>query len=239
MLAPYANDPANRGMFLTPPATMAQIIGRAHRHGLAISIHAIGDRANREVLDIFEEVIATGSDHPPLIPHRIEHVQALHPADQSRLAQMGIIASMQPLHCTDDITNADRLWGEHAHSAYVFRNLLSSGATLAFGSDAPVANPNPWWGIHAAVTRQRRDGTPAGGWHPDQRLTVAEAIAAYTLGPANAIGQQHQQGRLTPGYLADLIVPDTDIFHCEPSQIPHTNVLLTLIDGRIVYQADL
>ncbi|NOZ72184.1 MAG: amidohydrolase family protein, partial [Chloroflexi bacterium] len=236
MLAPYANNPSNRGMFLTPPATMAEIIRTAHQHGLAISVHAIGDRANREVLDIFAEVIAAGSDYPPLIPHRIEHVQALHPADQPRLAQMQITASMQPLHCTDDITNVERLWGDKGAHAYVFRSLLEAGTTLAFGSDAPVASPNPWWGIHAAVTRQRRDGTPAAGWYPEQRLTVAEAIAAYTLGPANAIGQQHQQGRLAPGYLADLIVIDRDPFSCDPTDLANVQVLLTMIGGSIVFQ---
>ncbi|NOZ51018.1 MAG: amidohydrolase [Chloroflexi bacterium] len=237
MLAPYANDPANRGMFLTDPAHMAAVIRRAHRHGLAVSVHAIGDGANREVLDIFTEVQTAGSHYPPLIPHRIEHVQALHPHDQPRLGALHITASMQPIHCPDDITNADRLWGQRSQNAFVFRTLLDSGATLAFGSDAPVASANPWWGIHAAVTRQRLDGSPIGGWHPQQRLTVAEAIAAYTLGAATAIGRQQQQGRLAPGYLADLIVLDTDLFRCDPAQIPHTNVLLTMINGRIVYRA--
>lgn len=235
-LTPYANNPANRGMFLTPPATMAEIIRTAHQHALAISVHAIGDRANREVLDIFEEVIIAGSDYPPLIPHRIEHVQALHSDDQPRLAQMQIAASMQPLHCTDDVTNIERLWGDKGDHAYVFRSLLKAGTVLAFGSDAPVASPNPWWGIHAAVTRQHRDGTPAAGWHPEQRLTVAEAIAAYTLGPASVIGQQHQQGRLAPGYLADLIVIDRDPFSCDPTNLADIQVLLTMIGGNIVFQ---
>lgn len=237
MLEPYANDPRNTGMTLTPPSEMATIIQRAHRHGLAISVHAIGNRANRTVLDIFSEVQSAGSTHPPLIPHRIEHVQALHPADQPRLAALGITASVQPIHCPDDIANADRLWATQASHAYPFRTLLDSGATLAFGSDAPVASPNPWLGIHAAVTRQRSDGSPAGGWYPEQRLTVAEAVAAYTVGAATAIGQQGRQGRLATGYLADLIMLDTDIFHCDAAAIPHTRVLLTMIDGEIVFAA--
>jgi len=236
MLEPYENEPANTGMFLTPPEEIAAIIQKAHRHGVAISIHAIGDRANRTVLDIFEEALVGGSNAPPLIPHRIEHVQTIQPEDQPRLAQMQITASVQPIHCTDDIPNTDRLWGARGRNTYPLRNLLNLGVRLAFGSDAPVASPNPWWGIHAAVTRERRDGTPPGGWYPEQRLTVAEAVRAYTLGPAQAIGQAHQQGRLAPGYLADLILLDQDIFTIPPDDLPHTRVLLTLLGGEPVHQ---
>ncbi len=237
MLAPYENDPENRGMFLTPPEEMAALIQKAHRHGVAISVHAIGDRANRTVLDTFDEALAAGSDAPPLIPHRIEHVQAIHPEDQPRLARLGVTASVQPLHCTDDIPNTNRLWGDRGRNAYPFRNLLNVGAVLAFGSDAPVASPNPWRGIHAAVTRQRRDGSPAGGWHPEQRLSVEEAVRAYTIGPAIAIGQARQQGRLAPGYLSDLILVDQDIFVIHKDELPATQVLLTLLHGKIVHQA--
>ncbi|NOX63066.1 MAG: amidohydrolase [Chloroflexi bacterium] len=234
MLEPYEDQPENTGMYLTPPNEVMRVIQKAHRHGLAISIHAIGDRANREVLDIFEEVLAGGSETPPLIPHRIEHVQTIQPADQPRLAFMGITASMQPIHCTDDIPNTDRLWGARGRNAYVFRTLWDAGTTLAFGSDAPVASPNPWWGVYAAVTRQRRDGTPKDGWHPEQRLSVAEAVRAYTLGAAAAVGQAHCQGRIASGYLADFIVLDRDIFACDPAAIPETQVKMTVIGGEIV-----
>ena len=236
MLDPYENDPGNRGMYLTPPAEMARLIQKAHRHGIAISIHAIGDRANRTVLDIFEEALAGGSAAPPLIPHRIEHVQTIQPQDQPRLGRMNITASMQPLHCTDDIPNTDLLWGGRGRNAYPFRTLWDTGATLAFGSDAPVASFNPWWGIHAAVARQRRDRSPAGGWHPEQRLSVEEAVRAYTLGPAMAIGQSRKQGRLAPGYLADLILLDRDIFAIPPDLLPETQALLTVLGGEIVHQ---
>jgi predicted amidohydrolase YtcJ len=235
MLAPYERDPGNSGMYLTPPAEVARVIQRAHRHGLAISIHAIGDRANREVLDIFEEALAAGSEHPPALPHRIEHVQSLQPADRARLAALGIVASAQPIHCTDDLPNTDLLWGERAGNAYAFRSLLAAGTTLAFGSDAPVASFNPWWGIHAAVTRQRGDGSPTGGWHPEQRLSVAEAVEAYTLGAARAIGQSHQQGRIAPGYLADFVVLDRDIFTCDPAEVRDTQVEMTILGGEIVH----
>jgi predicted amidohydrolase YtcJ len=236
MLAPYEGDPGNTGMYLTPPEEMADLIQKAHRHGVAISIHAIGDRANRTVLDIFDEAMAAGSASPPLIPHRIEHVQTIQPEDQPRLARMGITASVQPIHCTDDIPNTGRLWGPRGRNTYPFRNLLNAGTVLAFGSDAPVASPNPWWGIYAAVTRQRQDGSPAGGWYPDQRLSVEEAVRAYTLGPATAIGQAHQQGRLAPGYLADFILLDRDIFAIPHDEIPETRVDLTVLAGQIVHQ---
>jgi predicted amidohydrolase YtcJ len=239
MLEPYEGDSNNSGMYLTPPDEIARVIQRAHRHGLAISIHAIGDRANREVLDIFEEVMAAGSDHPPALPHRIEHVQSLQPEDWPRLAALDIVASPQPIHCTDDFPNTDLLWGERGRNTYAFRSLLAAGTTLAFGSDAPVASFNPWWGIHAAVTRQRGDGSPRGGWHPEQRLSVAEAVEAYTLGPAIATGQSHQQGRIAPGYLADFIVLDRDIFTCDPAEIRDTQVEMTILAGEIVYPNDL
>jgi predicted amidohydrolase YtcJ len=236
MLGPYEGDPGNYGMYLTSPNEVARVIQKAHRHGLAISIHAIGDRANREVLDIFEETLAAGSEHPPVLPHRIEHVQTLQADDQSRLAAMGITASVQPIHCTDDFPNTDLLWGERGRNTYAFRSLLDAGTTLAFGSDAPVASANPWWGIHAAVTRQRGDdGAPAGGWHPEQRLTVSEAVEAYTLGAARATGQDHEQGRIAPGYLADFIVLDRDIFTCDPADIRDTEVELTILEGEVVY----
>lgn len=238
MLEPYEGEPTNTGMYLTAPAQMLETIQRAHRHGCAISIHAIGDRANREVLDIFSEVLAGGSPQPPALPHRLEHVQTIQAADLPRLAGMGLVASVQPIHCTDDIAAADRFWGERGANSYAFRSLLAAGATLAFGSDAPVASPNPWWGIHAAVTRQRRHGSPAGGWYPGQRLSVAEAVHAYTLGPAAAIAQAHQQGRIAPGYLADLIVLDRDIFQCDPADIAETKVVITIVGGKIVHGAD-
>ncbi len=238
MLEPFEDDPEDYGMVLTPPDQVSAIIQKAHRHGLAISIHAIGDRANRTVLDIFEETLATGSDSAPLIPHRIEHVITIQPDDQPRLAQMGLIASLQPIHCTDDMVKVDRLWGERGKNTYLFKTLRRTGAILAFGSDAPVASPNPLWGIHAAVTRQNRDNEPAGGWYPSERLSVAEAVEAYTLGPAIAVGQAHQQGRLAPGYLADIVVLDRDIFAIPPQEIADAQVTMTIVGGKIVYRTE-
>jgi predicted amidohydrolase YtcJ len=188
------------------------------------------------LLEVFVEILAQRSPEiQPLAPHRIEHVQHSHPADLKRLAALGLVASVQPIHVTDDMAMMDRACGQRARWAYPFRDLLNAGTVLAFGSDCPVASPNPFWGIHAAVTRQRRDGTPHGGWYPAQRLAVAEAVWGYTMGPAYASGQSAHQGSLTPGKLADLIVLDRDIFAIPPHEIPNTQVLLTLFDGRVVY----
>jgi predicted amidohydrolase YtcJ len=237
MLEPFAD--AGVGLPLTPMREITETVSRAHRAGLAATIHAIGDRAIRELLDVFTEILSRqAKQDPPLAPHRIEHVQHSHPADLKRLAPLGLVASVQPLHATDDMAMVDRACGQRAQWAYAFRHLLDAGTILALGSDCPVASPNPFWGIHAAVTRQRQDGTPAGGWHPIQRLTVAEAVWGYTLGAAYASGQAARQGSLSPGKLADLIVLDRDIFSIPPGDIPDTEVWLTIFDGRIVHRLE-
>jgi predicted amidohydrolase YtcJ len=236
MLEPFAD--AGTGMPLTPMNEIAETVSRAHQGGISTVIHAIGDRALRELLDVFAEVLPQGTSQVrPLAPHRIEHVQHSHPADLKRLAPLGLVASVQPIHVTDDIAMVEQACGERARWAYAFRDLLNAGTKLALGSDCPVASPNPFWGIHAAVTRQRRDGTPPDGWYPAQRLTVAEAVWGYTLGPAHASGRTAHQGSLTPGKLADLIVLDRDIFAIPPHEIPDTQVLLTVFDGCIVYRS--
>lgn len=237
MLEPFVD--AGSGMPLTPMKEIADIVSRAHQAGISTAIHAIGDRAVRELLDVYAEVLShTGGDVRPLAPHHIEHVQHSHPADLRRLAPLGLVASVQPIHAADDMAMMDQACGERARWAYAFRDLLNAGTVLALGSDCPVASPNPFWGIHAAVTRQRRDGTPPGGWYPAQRLTVAEAVWGYTMGPAHASGQAARQGGLTPGKLADLIVLDRDIFAIPPEEIPDTQVELTVFDSRVVYRSE-
>jgi predicted amidohydrolase YtcJ len=237
MLEPFAD--AGTGLPLTPMAEIAELVSRAHRSGISTAIHAIGDRAVREVLDVFGGTLPQQAGHiRPLAPHRIEHVQHSHADDLKRLAPLGLVASVQPLHATDDMTMVEKACGERARWAYAFRDLLDAGTVLALGSDCPVASPDPFWGIHAAVTRQRRDGTPTAGWHPSQRLTVAEAVWGYTMGPAHASGQVARQGSLTPGKLADLVVLDRDIFAIPPESIPDTRVCLKVFDGQIVYRAE-
>jgi predicted amidohydrolase YtcJ len=232
MLEPYADDPSNYGLAVTPKDQLLDIARRAEQAGLSLIIHAIGDRANREVLDVLAEVRENG------LRHRIEHTQIIHPDDIPRLAQLGVIASMQPVHVMDDWPVADQVWGhERSRTAYAFRSLLDAGTHLTFGSDCPVAPLNPLLGIQAAVLRQNKKGEPRDGWFPEERLTVAEAVQGYTMGAAYAVGLEDVLGSITPGKLADLVVLDRDIFEIEPVEIASVKPLMTIFDGRVVYQA--
>ena len=242
MLEPY-EDVDHCGLPLTPMAELAEAIPKADRAGLAVAVHAIGDRANRELIGVFERVAALESrpaesrpTAPPAAPHRIEHVQNIRPDDVARLARLNVVASVQPIHVTEDLPMTEKSVGERARFSYPFRDMWDAGVTLAFGSDCPVADPNPLWGIHAAVTRQQRDGTPAGGWYPQQRLTVAEAVWGFTMGPAVVTGREASLGSITPGKLADLIVLDRDIFAIDPMEIAQAQVVMTVFDGRVVYE---
>jgi predicted amidohydrolase YtcJ len=171
--------------------------------------------------------------------NRIEHTQLLHPQDYGRLGKLGIIASMQPLHATSDMRMADKYWGERSAGAYAWRTQLNAGATLAFGSDCPVEKIDPLMGIHAAVTRRRADGSPGPeGWYPQQRLTVEEAVRAFTWGAAYAAGREDQLGSITPGKLADLTVLDRDIFQIEPMEILSARVEATIIGGKFAWRAE-
>jgi predicted amidohydrolase YtcJ len=230
MLAPYEGEPDNVGVLTMEEDELRTLANKAAAGGLPLAIHAIGDRANRLVLDVLAETGMSG------LRHRIEHVQLLHPDDVSRLAALGVVASMQPIHATQDCEMADRYWGERCETAYAWRSLLNAGAVLAFGSDCPVEDLNPFLGIHAAVTRRHVDGFPgAQGWYPEQRLTVEEAVRAYTRDAAYAADLEDQLGALAPGKLADLIVLDRDIFACDPMAIAETQVEMTMIGGRVVH----
>ena len=231
MLAPYEGEPENVGIPTIDEDTLRELARKAVAGRLPLAIHAIGDQANRMVLDVLTDAGGGG------LRHRIEHVQLLHPDDVGRLAALGIVASMQPIHATQDYEMADRYWGDRCATAYAWRSLLDAGALLAFGSDCPVEDLNPFLGIHAAVTRRRSDGSPGPeGWYPEQRLTVEEAVRAYTLGAAQAVGLGDRLGSLAPGKLADLIVLDRDIFACDPMEIAETQVLATMIGGQFVYE---
>jgi Predicted metal-dependent hydrolase with the TIM-barrel fold len=193
-----------------------------------------GDAANRKVLDAIEAALPGA---PALaIPNRIEHCQTLHPDDLPRFARLGVIASMQPIHCTADMEMADQLWGRRCANAYAWRSLLNAGATLAFGSDAPVEPLNPWLGVHAAVTRQRPDGTPDGGWHPEQRLTVEEAVRGFCHGCAVAAGATVEQGMIATGMLADLAVLSADPFKIDPSALHTVHAEMTILEGNVVWE---
>ncbi len=238
MLQPYLNERENRGMLNMDAEELFEAGRRAVEVGLSMAVHAIGDRANHEVLDAYEQLRRFERDRglPPL-RHRIEHVQVLHPDDAGRLAELGIIASMQPIHATSDMQMADRYWGERAALSYAWRTQLQQGAHLAFGSDAPVESPNPFFGLYAAVTRQRADGSPGQeGWYPQQRLSFQEALEAYTVGPAYVAGLEARLGKLSPGYLADLILLPVDPFVIPPSDLLALEPSATMIGGEWVWQ---
>jgi predicted amidohydrolase YtcJ len=220
--------------------------------GIAVTIHAIGDAANRRVLDAIElaqmEIGEQGSaidqtqtlspiPHPPFpIPNRIEHAQIVHPQDIPRFAQLGVIASMQPIHATADMEAADRLWGDRCANAYAWKSLQSAGATLAFGSDAPVEALNPWLSVHAAVTRQRPGNFPLEGWYPEQRIDITSALRGFCAGAAAAAGAAHEQGTLLPGMLADLAILSADPFKIDPSELHVVKSELTMIEGEVVWE---
>jgi predicted amidohydrolase YtcJ len=239
MLEPYA-DTDQTGLPLTPMDRIAEAVYKADRAGLGVAIHAIGDRANRELISVFEEVLQETGERAgatPAAPHRIEHVQNIRPEDVARMGRLGVAASVQPIHATDDMPMIDASVGERGRFAYVFREMMEAGILLSLGSDCPVASPNPFYGIHAAVTRRRRDGTPGGGWYPEQRLTVEEAVWGYTMAPAHITGQTARMGSLTPGKYADLVVLDRDIFAIDPMEIAETRPFITIFDGKVVYQS--
>ncbi len=244
MIAPYEGEPDNVGMCTTDPEVMMDNVSRASAAGLPSTIHAIGDRAVHNVLDVYEAVRkeeAARGVMPAGMRHRIEHVQIVHPDDAVRLGQLGVIASMQPNHATSDMEMADRYWGSRADFAYNWRLQLDAGAVLALGSDAPIEPIEPLPNIQAAVTRRRADGSPgAEGWRAGPqgqgRLTVAEALRGFTTGPAYAAGMEDRLGRLSPGYLADLVVLDQDIFTCDPMMIGATQVLGTMLGGQWVHR---
>lgn len=238
MFQPYSDAPENRGILNMDGEELFEHCRKAADAGLSMSVHAIGDRANHEVLDAFEQLRSYETEkNLPHLRHRIEHVQVLHPDDAPRFAQLNVIASMQPIHAPSDMYAADRFWGERSALAYAWRTQLNYGAHLAFGSDAPVESPNPFLGLHAAVTRRRPDGSPSDeGWYPQQKLTMAESLSAYTAGAAYAANAEHRLGKLAENYLADLIVLDQDIFSMNPNELLTMHASATMIGGEWVLQ---
>lgn len=237
MLQPYQGS-SDTGMLFLDSEQIFEIGQKAAETGISLAIHAIGDRANHEVLMAFEQMRRFESDqHMPNLRHRIEHVQILHPDHLDRLAALGVTASMQPIHATSDYPMADRYWGERSRSAYALRDLLDRKTRMTFGSDAPVESPNPFWGLHAAVTRRRQDGTPGpNGWYPRQRLSLQQALEGYTTGPAYASGREDQLGRIAPSYLADLLVLEEDPFSLDPDQLFMVKPAATMVAGQFVWE---
>jgi predicted amidohydrolase YtcJ len=238
LLAPYSDRPETRGLLVTSPEELYEKTLAASKAGFQTCIHAIGDRANREVLDIFERVEKEVPSARQL-RMRVEHAQILNAQDIPRFARLNVIASMQPTHATSDMPwvparlGVDRMY----EGAYVWRKILQTGATIASGSDFPVEEPNPMYGFYAAITRQDRNGNPPGGWMPDQKMTRQEALESFTINAAYAEHLEYELGSLEAGKLADFVVLSRDIMTAAPPDILTTRVLKTVTGGRIVYDA--
>jgi len=234
LLQEYSDDPGNTGLMFSSREQLETDLREVLSCGLQAGVHAIGDGANRQVLDAYEKVLAEFPENPGR--HRIEHAQILHPDDLPRFAGLGITAAMQPTHATSDMYWADeRLGDERLAGAYAWKSLLALGARLAFGSDFPVEEVNPMHGIYAAVTRQDLEGWPPEGWLPAERLSREQAVRAFTLDAAWAGFMEEQIGSLEPGKRADFIVLDRDVMQVDVEEIPGTVVEQTWVDGVRVW----
>jgi predicted amidohydrolase YtcJ len=237
LIEDYADDPGNRGILMQSPESLYQLILPWREKGFQIAVHAIGDDAVREVLDVYERLGAgqSASDARP----RIEHAQIVAANDVARFARLAVTPSMQFIHCTSDMPWVEeRLGAERLAEAYAWRSLIAAGNRIPGGSDFPVESINPFLGIHAAVTRQDLAGNPAGGWRGEQRLTVEEAVRAFTVDAAWVAHAEDVAGSLAPGKLADFVVLSDDIFSIDPGGIPLIRVLATFLGGEIVYRSD-
>lgn len=229
LLAPYSDDPSNTGLVISTVEHMTDVARRGRAAGFQINTHAIGDRGVRNVIDAYE---AAGV--APMNRWRIEHFQVVAPTDFARVAHDGIIASMQPTHATSDMRWAEqRVGAERIKGAYAWRTVLNSGARLALGSDFPVEDVNPWFGIYSAVTRQNHQGEPAGGWYPEQKLTLAEAIRGFTLDAAFAAFEDSSRGTIEVGKLADFTIVDGDVY--ASTSLFATKTRMTVVGGEVVY----
>jgi predicted amidohydrolase YtcJ len=238
MFQAYENEPNNKGILNMDGEELFEHARKAADVGLSMTVHAIGDKANHEVLNAYEQLRNYETkNNLPHLRHRIEHVQIIHPDDAPRLAKLNVIASMQPIHATSDMLAADKLWGERSKFSYGWRTQLNHGALLAFGSDAPVESPNPFLGLHAAITRRRADGSPsADGWYPAEKLSLSEALSAYTYGAAYTANAENRLGKLAENYLADLIVLDEDPFKVNPNDLLKMKPSSVMINGEWVLQ---
>jgi predicted amidohydrolase YtcJ len=239
MLEPYTDDPSTKGKLFWEPDKYKAAVAELDRRGLQLFTHAIGDYAVHTALDAYEN--AENVNHTQDRRPRIEHIETITAADIPRFGKLGVIASMQPLHAYPD-EDTLRVWAgnvgpDRASRAWVWNSIAKSGGRLAFGSDWNVVTLNPWEGLQMAVTRQTTEGKPDGGWMPEQRVTLAQAVEAYTLGAAYAGRREKTEGSIEPGKLADLVIVSQNIFEIDPHTIAQTKVVKTIVGGRVVYQA--
>jgi predicted amidohydrolase YtcJ len=233
--SPYQDDPSTSGVLVTPEDSLRRWIGAADSAGLQVAVHAIGERANGLILDIYDSLTRAHGARDRRF--RIEHAQHLRRQDIDRLARLGVVASMQPYHAIDDGRWAEKRIGpQRIKTTYAFRSLLDRHAHLAFGSDWTVAPMDPLLGIYAAVTRRTLDGKNPRGWIPAEKISVEEALRAYTTGDAYGVFAERTRGRLAPGYKADLVLLDRDLTRIPPEAIERATVRATVVGGRVVFQ---
>lgn len=234
LLEPYADEPSNTGLMISSTEHIRDVARRGKQAGFQVNTHAIGDRGVRSVIDAYEAAGVQPSDR-----FRIEHLQVIAPEDVPRLTRLGIIASMQPTHATSDMPWAERRIGpDRIRGAYAWRTILDAGGRIAFGSDFPVEQVNPWHGVHAAVTRQDFSESPPGGWYPEQRLSVVEALQGFSSGAAYAAFEETRRGILTSGRDADLTITASDPTTSDSQKLYETKVLYTIVGGKIAYSRE-
>ena len=239
MLEPYTDDPSVSGKLFWDPEQYKSTVAQLDKYGLQIFTHAIGDKAVRLTLDAYENAVAV--NHTADARPRIEHIETINAQDIDRFGKVGVIASMQPLHSypDDDTLNiwARNIGPDRAKRAWVWHSIEDKGGVLAFGSDWPVVTLNPWRGVQTAMTRQTEDGKPEYGFVPQQRLSIDDTLRAYTIGAAFAGRREKTEGSIETGKVADLIILDRNLFQIEPTEIGKTEVLLTMVGGKVVYES--
>ena len=236
LIEPYSDRPDHRGALMHEPAQFVELVEGVLSRGFQVASHAIGDLGNRTIIDAYVEALRRQPLPDPRL--RIEHVQIIDLADIARMAELGLVASMQPTHATSDMPWAEaRVGPSRLAGAYAWRRMLDAGVPLAFGSDFPVERPSPLLGLYAAVTRQDLEGRPEGGWLPDQRVELASALAGFTSGAAYAAHRDDHLGRIAPGFRADLTCLSGDPFAIEARELPELDVRATMVDGELVFEA--
>ena len=236
LFEPYSDATETKGMFTTNEAALSDITRRCFGRGFQVATHAIGDAANNQVLNAYERVLKQASANDARL--RVEHAQVVAAADIPRFAELGVIASMQPTHCTSDMPWAEkRIGADRIKGAYAWRSILKTGAHVPISSDFPGETLNPFYGIYAAVTRQDPQGNPKGGWYPEQRMTLEEALRGYTIEAAYAEFEEKNKGSIEQGKLADLIVISKDPTKIAPSELLRITVLKTFVNGKLVYSS--
>jgi predicted amidohydrolase YtcJ len=232
MIESYSDDPGNRGLQILDRATIRAAAAAALAKGFQVNTHAIGDLANRDALAAYADVLKGPNDRR----FRIEHAQVVAPEDFVKFKQYSILASMQATHATSDMLWAqDRIGPQRIKGAYAWQTFLHLGVHVPNGSDFPVEDPNPLLGFYAAVTRQNIDGTPSAGWFPDQRMSREEALRSWTIEGAYAAFEENRKGSLEPGKFADFVMLSADIMTIPAPEIPRTRVMLTVVNGKIVF----